>query len=205
MRQVLLAPRLRSLANAGDTYFWYAPGRRSQPANCLTWFTGGTGWGMFEMLVKATMYNMPLATAVAYSFADYARLPTTNDVMLYWWVPDPTFLRLAPRRITFPEHDADEWAKGNRRTASRDVSIDKHVSQDLADLAPDVQEFIARLSMSLSSMNDMLLDQLNTKTPTLMSLAGGFGPMNLHGQPGCQRRANASLNLASTASRRSSS
>ena len=133
-----------------DTYFWYAPGRRSQPANCLTWFTGGTGWGMFEMLVKATMYNMPLATAVAYSFADYARLPTTNDVMwepqffasfkslvlylsqqgepevkffqavqfhlsfqrfsrsctwnphehipcsvarLYWWVPDPTFLR----------------------------------------------------------------------------------------------------------------
>lgn len=163
MRQVLLAPRLRSLANAGDTYFWYAPGRRSQPANCLTWFTGGTGWGMFEMLVKATMYNMPLATAVAYSFADYARLPTTNDVMLYWWVPDPTFLRLAPRRITFPEHDADEWAKGNRRTASRDVSIDKHVSQDLADLAPDVQEFIARLSMSLSSMNDMLLDQLNTE------------------------------------------
>ena len=132
-----------------DTYFWYAPGCRSQPANCLTWFTGGTGWGMFEMLVKATMYNMPLATAVAYSFADYARLPTTNDVMwepqffafkslvlylsqqgepevkffqavqfhlsfqrfscsctwnphehipfsvarLYWWVPDPTFLR----------------------------------------------------------------------------------------------------------------
>eukprot|EP00435_Cladocopium_sp_Y103_P053794 s886_g17.t1 len=96
-----------------DTYFWYAPGCRLQPANCLTWFTGGTGWGMFEMLVKATTYNMPLATAVADSFADYARLPTTNDVMLYWWVPDPTFLRLAPRRVTFPEHDADEWAKGN--------------------------------------------------------------------------------------------
>lgn len=67
-----------------ESYFWYAPGCRSQPANCLTWFTGGTGWGMFEMLVKATMYNMPLATAVAYSFADYARLPTTNDVM---WEP----------------------------------------------------------------------------------------------------------------------
>ena len=53
-----------------DTYFWYAPGCRSQPANCLTWFTGGTGWGMFEMLIKATTYSMPLATAVAYSFAD---------------------------------------------------------------------------------------------------------------------------------------
>ena len=71
--------------------------------------------------------------------------------------------RLEPRRITFPEHDADEWANRNRRTASRDVSIDKHVSQDLADLAPDVQEFIAKLSMSLSSMNDLLLDQLNTE------------------------------------------
>ena len=68
-----------------DTYFWYAPGCRSQPANCLTWFTGGTGWGMSEMLVKATMYNMPLATAVAYSWADYAQLPATKDVM---WEPE---------------------------------------------------------------------------------------------------------------------
>ena len=70
--------------------------------------------------------------------------------------------RLTPQRITFPEHNADEWAAGNRRSASRDVSIDKHVSQDLIDLAPEVEELISKLSISLNSMNDLLLDQLNT-------------------------------------------
>eukprot|EP00435_Cladocopium_sp_Y103_P000432 s296_g1.t1 len=84
---------------------------------------------------------------------------------LYWWVPDPTFLRLTPRRITFPEHNADEWAAGNRRSASRDVSIDKHVSQDLIHLAPEVEELVSKLSMSLNSMNELLLDQLNTGDP----------------------------------------
>ena len=48
---------------------------------------------MFEMLIKASTYNMPLATAVASSFANYAKLPSDYDMMLYWWVPDPTFLR----------------------------------------------------------------------------------------------------------------
>ena len=76
-----------------DTYFWYAPGCRSQPANCLTWFTGGTGWGMSEMLLKAAIFNIPLATAVASTFQGYANLPSDFNLMLYWWVPDPTFLR----------------------------------------------------------------------------------------------------------------
>eukprot|EP00435_Cladocopium_sp_Y103_P042606 s1772_g11.t2 len=120
-----------------DTYFWYAPGCRAQPSSCV-------------------------ATAVASSWSNYVDLPNTNDMMLLWWVPDPTFLRLTPRRITFPEHNADEWAAGNRRSASRDVSIDKHVSQDLIHVAPEVQELVSKLSISLNSMNELLLDQLNT-------------------------------------------
>ena len=74
-------------------YFWLAPACRQQASSCFLWFTGGNGWGMFEMLVKATTYNMPLATAVASSFSNYGKLPLAYDMMLYWWVPDPTFLR----------------------------------------------------------------------------------------------------------------
>lgn len=43
------------------------------------------------------------------------------------------------KKIIFPEYDRDAWAQGDRRTAATDVSIDKHVSQDLSDLAPDVE------------------------------------------------------------------
>ena len=52
----------------------------------------------------------------------------------------------------FPEHNPDEWASGNRKTASRDISIEKHVSRDLNALAPEVEEFITRLSMSLDTV-----------------------------------------------------
>ena len=74
-------------------YFWLAPACRQQASSCFLWFTGGNGWGMSEMLVKATSYNMPLATAVASNFSNYGELPLAYDMMLFWWVPDPTFLR----------------------------------------------------------------------------------------------------------------
>ena len=82
-----------------DTYFWYAPGCRAQPSRCLTWFTGGAGWGMWEVLAKAAIYNMPLATAVASSFGEWGTLPLSDNMnfLMYWWVPDPTFLRLGGR------------------------------------------------------------------------------------------------------------
>lgn len=145
-----------------DAYFWLAPGCRTQPSTCLIWFTGGNGWGMFELLLKATAYNMPVATAVASSFANYGLVPNSYDVMLYWWVPDPTFLRLTPMKITFPEYDRAAWAKGDSRTAARDVSLDKHVSQDLESLAPEVVELISRLTMSLNTVNNLMLNQLDT-------------------------------------------
>ena len=83
-------------------YFWLAPACRQQASSCFLWFTGGNGWGISEMLVKATSYNMPLATAVASSFSNYGTLPLTYDMMLYWWVPDPTFLR--PRLLITQVH-----------------------------------------------------------------------------------------------------
>jgi len=144
-------------------YFWLAPACRHQASSCFVWLTGGNGWGMYEVLVKATTYSMPLATAVASSFANYGKLATVYDMMLYWWVPDPTFLRLTPVRVVFPQHKPDEWAKENRRTASRDVSVEKHVSQDLNTLAPEVEEFIARLSMSMDTVEELMRDQTDTQ------------------------------------------
>lgn len=143
-------------------HFWYAPACRADPGTCLTWFTGGTGWGMSEMLLKATIYNMPLATAVASTFQAYANLPTDFNFMLYWWVPDPTFLRLKPGKIIFPEYDKEAWARGDARSASRDISVDKLVSWDLSLLAPEVEEFLTRFQLSPKAIDDMMLDQLDT-------------------------------------------
>eukprot|EP00435_Cladocopium_sp_Y103_P072834 s36_g41.t1 len=83
------------VAKCFEDYFWYAPACRANPDTCLTWLTASTGWGMSEMLLKASVYNIPLATAVASSLENYATLPADFNFMLYWWVPDPTFLRPA--------------------------------------------------------------------------------------------------------------
>jgi hypothetical protein len=34
-----------------------------------------------------------MAAAVANSWENYANMPTDRNFTLYWWVPDPTFLR----------------------------------------------------------------------------------------------------------------
>lgn len=77
-----------------DKYFWYSPGCRTDPGTCFTWLTAGS-WGLNEAMLKATVYNMPMAVAVAKTFANWASMPLVHDMVLYWWVPDSTFLRPA--------------------------------------------------------------------------------------------------------------
>ena len=75
-----------------DDYFWYAPGCRADPGTCVVWLTGGSGWGLGEAMLRATVYNMPLAAAVASNSQNYAALPLVHDVLLFWWVPDTILL-----------------------------------------------------------------------------------------------------------------
>lgn len=65
-------------------------------------------------------------------------------------------------RLIFPEHNPDEWEEGNRRSAARDVPVEKHVSQDLKNLAPEVEEFMTQLSMSIDKVNALMLNQMDT-------------------------------------------
>jgi len=148
-----------------DNYFWYSPACRTEASACVSCLTGGTGWAVHEIMGKATAHNMPVAIAVASSFQNYANVPKSLDLMLYWWVPDPTFLRLKPVQITFPRYDPDGIAKGDLSSAATAVSIDKYVSQDLSLLAPDVVELLDRLTLTLKNLDEMMLDQLDsTKT-----------------------------------------
>ena len=81
-----------------DNYFWYSPGCRADPGTCFTWLTAAS-WGMNEAMMKATVYNMPMAIAVARAYANWASMPLVHDMVLYWWVPDSTFLRPALMKV----------------------------------------------------------------------------------------------------------
>ena len=107
-----------------------------------------------EWMVKATLWNMPVAVTVAANWASFTQLPLKHDSIFYWWTPDPTFLELSPAAILFPPYDETAWSKGDKSTGSHMGSIDKYVSKDLVLLAPNVQELISSLGlMSLKAVS----------------------------------------------------
>ena len=61
-----------------DDAFWIAPACRSNHSQCVVLITGGTGWGVSEMMQKATAHNMPFAIGVAGTWGTYTQLPITK-------------------------------------------------------------------------------------------------------------------------------
>ncbi|CAL1127286.1 unnamed protein product [Cladocopium goreaui] len=145
-----------------DGFWWTAPSCRANASRCIGFITGGNGWSAEEMMQKYTVWNMPGAIAVAASWGDYTQLPLSGEHSFYWWTPDPSFLELAPLPLQFPPHNAREFAQGIQTSAGSSFSVDTLVSQDLAILAPTVEKFADKLELTLSQMDEILLDQKNT-------------------------------------------
>ena len=51
--------------------WWAPPACRAQPSTCLSSVTGGTGWGITEMVQQVSFHNIPVAIAVAVNSASY--------------------------------------------------------------------------------------------------------------------------------------
>ena len=146
-----------------DSFFWYSPACRQNPTTCVILFSGGSGWGLYEWMQKATAHHMPLGIAVGSGWGNFTSLFMDYASLTYWWEPDPTFLTVNPAKIVFPANDPTAIARGDFSTEASQVEIGKQVSQDLGRLAPDVEAMLSNLNMDLKTMKALLLDQLETK------------------------------------------
>ena len=54
------------------------------------------------------------------------------------------------------------FSSGDLSTATVGISVDKHVSRDLSNLAPRVENFVSNIRISMEHMNAILLDQKHT-------------------------------------------
>ena len=145
-----------------DGFFWYPPSCRNEPSGCANIFTGGTGWSISEIMQKAAAFNAPIAVSVAATYSDFTSLPEDYPAILYWWVPDPTFLKMEPHQVVFPPFDPAAWHKGDLRTQQQESSVEKHVSTDLRQLAPDVEAMLSNLRITLAMVNSILVDWLDS-------------------------------------------
>ena len=170
-----------------DGHWWLGPSCRSNISACVPWTTGGTGWGVQQLAqrqalgkllicfwavcrspgmsflslnARSVLLNMPLALSVAKGWTEYTQFPFAhNKSTFFWWTPDPTFLELAPQILVYPPYNWREWAMGLATSAASATSVDKIASRDLVVLAPNVQTFVERLTISIDQMNDILLAQ----------------------------------------------
>ena len=111
---------------------------------------------------KFSLFNMPLAIAVAGSWSDYTTLPLSGLMSFYWWAPDPTFLELSPLVVKFPPHQRSEFRRGRFTSEASRAVVSSLVSPDLAVLAPVVEGFIDKLDLPMSQMDEILLEQSRT-------------------------------------------
>eukprot|EP00438_Fugacium_kawagutii_P010569 Skav229156 [mRNA] locus=scaffold622:70590:100723:- [translate_table: standard] len=156
---VLTLPNGKKVGVCPDDYWWPAPACRSNLTNCIIWITGGSGYGFSTTTQKVTKWNMPFALGVGKLWGDYIQTARDFRSMFYWWVPDPTFLSMAPVSTTFPDYDKLAWAAGDVSTDANGVRIDKVVSSDLNQLSPRIQNFLENLQIEMGELNKVLLDQ----------------------------------------------
>ncbi|CAK8998651.1 unnamed protein product [Durusdinium trenchii] len=150
-------------ARCDDGHWWLSPSCRSNSTLCVPFITGGVGWGIEELMQKSTKWNMPMALGVAASWSAYTEFPFLHPKShFYWWIPDPTFLELEPLQVIYPPTDRRAYSSGDMSTAASGISVDKHVSRDLSVLAPNVENFVSNILVTMAQMNAILLDQKNT-------------------------------------------
>ncbi|CAE7346983.1 unnamed protein product [Symbiodinium natans] len=142
-----------------DDYFWLSPTCRDDSTRCVPYVTGGTGWGVDDIMQKVTSYDMPVAIGVARS---WSTLPRDVNMLFYWWVPDTTFLDLDPVEIVFPPYDFRAYTSGDKRTVAASTAITKIVSQDLVTLAPSVEDLVRNLRLGRNDVMNMLKDMQDT-------------------------------------------
>ena len=108
------------------------------------------------MMQWASEYGIPAAIAVAKDVSRWIAAVQNSRSLFYWWVPEATFIQLAPRAIALPRYKRLEWAQGNQRTAPSTSYVNKAVSSNFRLKAPKVHAFISKMNFDLEETQDML-------------------------------------------------
>ena len=141
-----------------DSWWWASPSCRGDTSRCVPYLTAGTGWQLEEMMQKYTIFNMPVACAVAATWGDYTTLPQESNMIFYWWTPDPTFLDLAPITVKFPDNKPEDYLRGLLTSESSAARVSAVSSRDMQILAPLVERFADLVYLPMREMDTMLLD-----------------------------------------------
>lgn len=143
-----------------DNRWFRTPACRKKPHSCVPLVTGGNGWALQFLLTVTTAAGMPVQIAVASNWSSYRTTPLLGKTSLvYWWMPDPTFLELDPLPIIFPPHDKTEWQEGLQRTNFPAHDLWKLGSVGIHTLAPRAAAMAKAFQLTDKDMTEVLLNK----------------------------------------------
>jgi len=119
--------------------------------------TGSDGWFLYDFMQRAAAFNMPLAVAVGRTNELWRSLSRRTKCLPYWWQPDSSFIDLRPTVLTFPPYNALERARHIRTSMADSSRLSKWMHRRLGLQSSRLREFLLRFSLSMDSINDMLL------------------------------------------------
>ena len=106
-----------------DGYFWLPPPCRVDVSKCFLFLTIA-GYEIEIAMQRATVFNMPIVPADVKDWDAFVRLPTQISCLFYWWEPDPTFLGLGAKMISYPRYNASSWQQGLQISANKGARLE---------------------------------------------------------------------------------
>lgn len=141
-----------------DDYFWLPPPCRVDLSKRFLFLTIA-GYEIEVTMQRATIFNMPIVPADVKDWDAFARLPTQINCLFYWWEPDPTFLGLGAKMVSYPRYNASAWQQGLQISSNQASRLENYGSHDLQVLAPTVRELVSAFSLSPDVLTQLLMAQ----------------------------------------------
>jgi len=119
-------------------------------------------WGFPTFLQFAFFYDMPIAFG-AYTWGPYVDLPSKYEVMLYWWLPDDTFINDPSKEVIFPAYNSDEHAQGIYKTMVSGGKLWKMAHAQIPVVEPPLMQFMEGFSISIQSIMALITSSVAVK------------------------------------------
>mmetsp|Transcript_7930 Transcript_7930/g.17576 ORF Transcript_7930/g.17576 Transcript_7930/m.17576 type:complete len:1446 (+) Transcript_7930:112-4449(+) len=142
--------------------WWVAPACRHNLSQCVPSISANSGWGFWDIMQKATVFNMPIAIAAAHTPADWGELGKKHRNIPYWYTPDDTFVDMLPIRIAFPEYNAEEFRVGLQTSWRQRTPLNKFLWNRLRVVAPDAYKLLSSMTLTEQHITSLLVDWTNS-------------------------------------------
>ena len=146
--------------------FWIAPSCHHNYTRCIPTVVGG------QVVVPTFMqWSVAHGLPLAITLVDTKRFPGADrgyirkhKTLYYWYSPEAELQDLKASRIILPQHNPEDWAKGDYRTDSNKVYVAK-LGSPLLRISPRVRAFVQKMQVNEDHIVQLMTIAMEGRVP----------------------------------------